>query len=231
MNEPSVLEKLKQGTRKFQSEVYAVRAEQYLRAAAIPQQPHTLIISCADSRVDVEAITSSGPGEVFVTRNVGNMVPPYASTTGGVSAVIEYAVTALKVKHIVVCGHSDCGAMKALLHPESTDNMPTVKSWLKHGHASLMVAEGLGLPNAGAGEELRRLTEENVLIQLVHLRTHPSVAGAIARGELTTSGWVFDIATGEVRISEDGSRQFIPVNGTNDKTVNGSRQFVPGERH
>src|ERR1700722_16817140 len=125
MSEQSVLEKLKAGVRKFQIEVHAENTEHYQRAASTPQQPHTLIIACADSRVDVEAITSSGPGDVFVTRNIGNMVPGYGEMLGGVSAVIEYAVTALKVKHIVVCGHSDCGAMKALLKPGSTDAMPT----------------------------------------------------------------------------------------------------------
>src|SRR5277367_2424887 len=133
MSDKSVLEKLKVGNRKFQAEVHAENAEQYQIAATTPQQPHTLIIACADSRVDVESITSSGPGEVFVSRNVGNMVPPYGESPGGVTAVIEYAVAALKVKHVVVCGHSDCGAMKALLHPESTDKLPMVKNWLHNG--------------------------------------------------------------------------------------------------
>jgi carbonic anhydrase len=211
MSEQSVLEKLKQGMRKFQAEVHAKNAEQFERAAAMPQQPHTLIIACADSRVDVEAITSSGPGEVFVSRNIGNMVPPYGAVLGGVSAVIEYAVTALKVKHVAVCGHSDCGAMKALLDPASTEKMLTVRSWLHNGHAALMVAESLGGKDDRPGEKMRRITEENVLMQLNHLRTHPSVAGAIARREMTTSGWVYDIATGVVRIVEDGNRPFIPV--------------------
>jgi len=214
MSEKSVLEKLKDGNRKFQTEIYAENAEQYQRAAATPQQPHTLIIACADSRVDVETITSSGPGEVFVSRNVGNMVPPYGESLGGVSAVIEYAVTALKVKHVVVCGHSDCGAMKALLNPASTDKMPTVKRWLDHGHAALMVAESIADKDDSPSEEMRRITDENVLMQLIHLRTHPSVAGAIARGELTTSGWVYDIGTGVVRIAEDGKRTFVPVSAT-----------------
>jgi carbonic anhydrase len=211
MSEESVLEKLKQGARKFQSEVYPEKAEEYQHAATTPQQPHTLIIACADSRVDVESITSSGPGEVFVSRNVGNMVPPYGGQLGGVSAVIEYAVAALKVKHVVVCGHSDCGAMKALLKPESTEKLPTVRHWLHNGHAALMVAESSDAPDATPLERLKHLTEENVLMQLVHLRTHPSVAGAIARGELTTSAWVYDIGTGVVRIAEDGGRTFVPV--------------------
>jgi carbonic anhydrase len=214
MSRQDILEILKDGVRKFQAEVHAKNAAHYRRAASKPQQPHTLIIACADSRVDVEAITSSGPGAVFVTRNVGNMVPPYSGTPGGVTAVIEYAVAALKVKHVVVCGHSDCGAMKALLHPPATDDLPTVKYWLHHGQAALMVADSMSTKNEPELEKLKRLTEENVLMQLVHLKTHPSVAGAMARGELTMSGWVYDIGSGAVRIAEEGHRKFMPVTET-----------------
>jgi carbonic anhydrase len=211
MSKESVLERLKAGNRKFQIEVYAKNAEQYRRAATTPQAPHTLIITCADSRVDIEAITSSGPGDIFVTRNVGNMVPPYSPTPGGVTAVIEYAVAALKVKHVVVCGHSDCGAMKALLHPPATDTLPAVRHWLHHGQAALMVARGMERAHESQSDKLKRLTEENVLMQLVHMRTHPSVAGALAGGELTMSGWVYDIGSGEVRIAQEGQREFVPV--------------------
>ena len=214
MSEPTVLERLKDGVRRFQTEVYARSADEYERVAASPQRPHTLIISCADSRVDVETITSSKPGEVFVTRNIGNMVPPYGEMLGGVSAVIEYAVAALHVRHIVVCGHSDCGAMKALLNPPSTDPMPTVKRWLRNGEAALRIAETLDQPDDGPRERLHRLTEENVLMQLTHLKTHPSVAGAMARGQLAISGWVYEIGTGDVRIAMDGSRDFLSVNHT-----------------
>ena len=211
MSEESALEKLKQGVRRFQIEVHARRAEHYKKAASTPQAPHTLIIACADSRVDVEALTSSGPGEIFITRNVGNMVPPYSGTPGGVTAVIEYAVAALKVKHVVVCGHSDCGAMKALLHPPETDDLPTVRYWLHHGQAALMVSNSMARRGEPDIEKLKRLTEENVLMQLVHLKTHPSVAGAMARGELTMSGWVYEIGSGEVRIAQEGQREFVAV--------------------
>jgi carbonic anhydrase len=207
----NVLEKLKEGALRFCLEVHAEKRERYQRAAATPQRPHTLFIACADSRVEVEAITNAGPGEVFVARNVGNMVPPYSGTPGGVTAVIEYAVTALKVRHAVVCGHSDCGAMKGLLDPESTKDLPTVRHWLHHGQAALMVSESMAQKGEDPVERMRRLTEENVLMQLVHLRTHPSVAGAMARGELTISGWVYDIGEGLVRIAEEGSREFVPV--------------------
>jgi carbonic anhydrase len=211
MSTPKALARLKEGALRFQSDIHAGRAEEYRIAATTPQQPHNLVIACADSRVDVESITGAGPGEVFITRNVGNMVPAYGEMLGGVSAVIEYAVSALKVEHVVVCGHSDCGAMKALLNPESTAALPTVRSWLTNGQAALKIAETLNDKDNDPASRLRHLTEENVLMQIAHLKTHPSVAGAIARGQLTISGWVYDIGSGVVRIAEDGTRTFTPV--------------------
>jgi carbonic anhydrase len=205
------LDVLKAGIRRFRTEIYPAQAETYEKAAREPQRPAALIVACADSRIDPELITQSGPGELFVTRNIGNLVPAYGEMLGGVSAVVEYAVSALKVKHVVICGHTDCGAMKALLQPASTDSMPTVKSWLRNAQAALSVANSLAEPDENPSKRLARLTEENVLLQIQHLRTHPSVAGAMAREELTISGWVYDIATGEVRISENGDRAFHPV--------------------
>ena len=206
-----VLERLKEGIRQFRTEVYPAQSETYRKAASEPQRPSALIVTCADSRIDPELITQSGPGELFVTRNSGNLVPAYGEMMGGVSAVVEYAVSALKVKHIAVCGHSDCGAMKALLNPESLESMATVKRWMRNAEAALSVADSLGNKEEKLSERLRRLTEENVLLQVQHLRTHPSVAGAAAREELTLSGWVYDIGTGEVRISENGERAFRVV--------------------
>ena len=207
----AVLEHLKSGIRRFRTEIYPRHEAQYLKAASQPQHPHALIVTCADSRIDPGLITQSRPGDIFVTRNIGNLVPPYGEMLGGVSAVIEYAVSALQVRHVVVCGHTDCGAMKGLLHPESLESMPTVKSWLKNAHAAYSVAHSLAAPDETPGDLMRRLTEQNVLLQIQHLRTHPSVAGAMARQELTLSGWIYDIGKGEVRISEDGGRAFLPV--------------------
>ena len=203
-----ILEKLKDGVRQFRSEVHAENEETYLKAASEPQKPHTLVIACADSRVDVEAITSSGPGKIFVTRNIGNMVPSYGEFVGSVTAVIEYAVTGLRVGHVVVCGHSDCGAMKSLLSPAAMDGLPNVKRWLTNGEAAMRVAETIPVENDE--DRLRVLTEQNVLMQLAHLKTHPAIAGAIARRQLTVSGWVYEIGTGEIRIAEDGSTEFLP---------------------
>ena len=143
-------------------------------------------------------------------RNIGNIVPAYPEMLGGVSAVIEFAVGELKVRHIVVCGHTHCGAMAALLAPASVAAMPTVGSWLTNAHAALAVAETLHERTAGRSIN-EVLTEQNVLLQMQHLKTHPSVAGAMATGELTISGWVYSIGTGEVRIAEDGQRTFTPI--------------------
>jgi carbonic anhydrase len=221
-----VLEQLKNGVRRFRSETYAANPELFAQAVSEPQRPHTLFITCADSRIDPNALTSTGPGEVFVTRNIGNMVPAYGEMLGGVSAVIEFAVSALGVRHAVLCGHTDCGAMKALLDPASTAKMPSVRNWLKNAQTALAVASTLhehDIPTSAqahsAGGFISQqerplidvLTEQNVLLQIQHLKTHPSVATAITLGDLTISGWIYDIASGNVRIAEDNTLTFTPL--------------------
>ena len=206
-----VLEKLKDGVRKFQTEVYPGQAEDYQRIMREPQRPAALLISCADSRIHPDVLTQTNPGEVFVTRNIGNMVPAYGDMMGGVSAVLEFAVSALKVQHVVVCGHSDCGAMKALLDPDSVEAMPTVKSWLRNAHAALSVAEAVKAEGLSQENLLQLVCEKNILLQMQHVRTHPSVAGAMARGELTLSGWYYDIARGQVSICDGDDGVFVPV--------------------
>lgn len=210
-----VLEQLKAGVRWFRREVYPERAEVFAQAASTPQRPHTLFITCADSRIDPIEITSSGTGEVFVTRNIGNLVPTYGQMMGSMSAVLEFAVGALGVRHVVVCGHSDCGAMKALLAPESTAKMPAVSNWLKNAQEALWEAKQAHEAAVARGGIVRslvdELTEMNVLLQIAHLKTHPSVRDAMARGELTVSGWIYDIGSGRVSIAEDGETRFRPV--------------------
>ncbi|GGA75253.1 carbonic anhydrase [Edaphobacter acidisoli] len=206
-----VLEQLKAGVRRFSNEVYPERRETYLKAVSVPQRPMALFVTCADSRIEPELITNCGPGELFALRNIGNMIPAYGEMLGGVSAVVEYAVSALKVPHIVVCGHSQCGAMAALMQPEATAEMPAVKNWMTNAAAAMSVTRSLAKAGEQPEDFARRLTEENVLLQIQHLKTHPSVAGAMARGELSISGWIYDIGSGQVRISEDGGRVFVPV--------------------
>lgn len=209
ISDPSTMQRLLEGVTRFRREIYPNRRELYEEAARTQQRPHTLFITCADSRIDPELITQSGPGEIFVTRNVGNLVPAFGEMLGGVSAVIEYAVAALEVKQVVICGHTDCGAMKALLHPEQAEKLPTVKTWLRNAEAARSVVEAQKAL-VDEKQQVSALTEQNVLLQLVHLRTHPSVAGRLAQGTLAISGWVYDIANGNVRIHDPALSRFVP---------------------
>jgi len=210
----AILQRLIDGVQRFQSEVFPQQADMFALAASEKQSPHTLFITCADSRIDPVVITSAGTGDVFVTRNIGNMVPAYGEMLGSTSAVIEFAVSGLGVGHVVICGHSDCGAMKALLAPESVEKMPTVQKWLHNAHSALATADVLYARDVKAGSDrslLEELTEQNVLLQLQHLKTHPSVARAMAAKELTISGWVYEIGSGAVRMVADGEQTFTPV--------------------
>ncbi len=203
-------DKLHQGVSRFHNDIFSKNRERYQRAASEPQKPHTLFITCADSRISPEALTQSGPGEIFVTRNIGNLVPAYGQTPGSVTAVVEYSVVHLNVSQIVVCGHSDCGAMKGLLNRESLTNLPMVDKWLQHADAALSVARAR-YPHTSSGEILTRLIEENVLLQMHHLRTHPSVAGRVAAGKLSVYGWVYEIGEGSVKEYQPERQEFASI--------------------
>lgn len=180
----------------FQKHVFPRQADLYGRLANKGQSPKALMISCADSRIVPELILQAEPGDLFVTRNAGNIVPPFGQLNGGVSSAVEYAVVALQITDIIICGHSDCGAMKGLLHPAGLDGMPNVAAWLRHAHAAECIVRNC-YPHLAPGEELlRAVTLENVVTQLNHLRTHPSVAAGIARGEIALHGWFVDIHRG-----------------------------------
>ncbi len=200
------------GFLKFQHEVFPEQEALFKRLAGA-QTPRAMFITCADSRIVPELITQSSPGDLFVTRNVGNVVPPYGQMNGGVSTAIEYAVTALGVKHVIICGHSDCGAMKAVLNPASLERMPTVKAWLRHAEvAKTVVADNCPTCN-NSHETLSVLTEENVVAQLDHLRTHPSVASRIASGQLFIHGWVYDIESSQIKAYDAEKGEFRPIDG------------------
>ncbi|QNH20721.1 carbonic anhydrase [Xanthomonas sp. GW] len=203
------MESLLNGFRHFRKEVYP-RQRGLFRQLAGGQTPHTLFITCADSRVMPELMFAAQPGELFVYRNIGNVVPPYSQHVSGVVAAIEYAVAVLQVKHIVVCGHTDCGAMKAVLNPDSLQDVPNVAAWLKHTDSARQVAAQHD--HAGHPEDaLHCLTEENVVSQLDHLRTQPVVAARLARGALRIHGWIYDIAHGEIRAFDAEQGRFVPL--------------------
>ena len=201
--------RLLDGVRRFHAQAFPQRRHLFRRLART-QQPETLLITCADSRVVPELFTQTEPGELFLCRNVGNLVPAYGQALGGVSAVIEYAVMALEVKNIVICGHSDCGAMKALVRPESLAGMPTVATWLRHAEAAHSVVR-VRYPNLDGDALVQALVEQNVLTQLDHLRTHPSVAARLAEGRLGVHGWTYEIGTGTVAMFDPAAGRFVPL--------------------
>ncbi|WP_263143708.1 carbonic anhydrase [Pseudomonas sp. RIT-PI-AD] len=209
-NAETALQTIVEGFLRFRHEVFPEQ-EELFKKLATAQQPRAMFITCADSRIVPELITQSAPGDLFVTRNVGNVVPPYGQMNGGVSTAIEYAVLALGVQHIIVCGHSDCGAMKAVLAPATLERMPTVKAWLRHAEvARTVVADNC---TCAEHEVLGVLTEENVVSQLDHLRTHPSVASRLASGQLFIHGWVYDIETCAIRAYDAERGEFRPIDG------------------
>jgi carbonic anhydrase len=205
------MEQIIDGVARFQSQVYPRQRSLYQRLASEGQQPKAMVISCSDSRVVPEIITQSDPGEMFVCRNAGNIVPPFGDHIGGVTSAIEYAVVGLEVEHIIVCGHTDCGAMKALLHPESLAEMPSVAAWLSHCKCAHGVFRHVHDGKVSDKDAVRVMAMENVVAQLTHLRTHPSVASRVATGELTLHGWLFDIESGTIWAMDGMTGEFSRV--------------------
>lgn len=194
----------------FEKTVFPDSRELFGKLSTEGQSPKALMISCADSRIVPEQIMQAQPGELFVCRNAGNMVPSYATMNGGVSSTVEYAVVALGVRDIIVCGHSDCGAMKALAAPEAPEGMPNVVAWLRHGAAAEHVISSCA-PHLHGDERVRAISLQNIMAQIDHLRTHPSVAAAIARGEMALHGWFVDITAGVVLGLDGDTGQFMPM--------------------
>ncbi|WNO52847.1 carbonic anhydrase [Stakelama saccharophila] len=193
----------------FQQRAFADKQALYDKLATDGQSPKALMISCADSRVVPEEIFRASPGDLFVCRNAGNIVPPFSHANGGVSSTVEFAVAALGVRDIIVCGHSDCGAMKGLLNPELASSMPNVAAWLRHSHAAHSV---VGTYSDCTGDDaVRAAALENVVAQLGHLRTHPSVAAGIARGDIALHGWFFDIKHGRVLALDGDTGEFRAI--------------------
>jgi carbonic anhydrase len=197
------------GVVRFQNEVYPQNRELFERLSR-GQSPEALFIACSDSRVETAMITQTDPGELFVCRNAGNIVPPHTMHTGGITASIEFAVAALEVPHIVVCGHTECGAMKGAMDPDGLVGLPRVEEWLGYAQAAVEVVNVIGEGQTDA-QRMRLLLEQNVILQLQHLRTHPSVAAKLAKGSIRLHGWVYDIKTGGVGAYDEARDAFVPV--------------------
>lgn len=196
------------GFLKFQRNVFPERAGLF-KDLANQQSPRALFISCSDSRLVPELVTQREPGDLFVIRNAGNIVPSYGPEPGGVSASVEYAVAALKVSDIVICGHSDCGAMTAIATCKCLDNMPAVAGWLRYADSGRVVNEARQHVDQPA--KVASMVRENVIAQLANIQTHPSVRLALEEKRVTLHGWVYDIESGCIQAFDSRTGKFVPL--------------------
>ena len=203
------MKRLIEGVRHFHDHEYRLNPE-YFRHLAEEQHPRYLFITCCDSRIQPHALTDTGAGDLFLLRNIGNIVPPAPVVRSDVEAAVEYALAALNVAHIILCGHSHCGAMHALLHPEHLKELPAVREWLENAretHDRTMARHG----HLDHDALLEAMVEENVIVQLERLRDLPCVRQRLADGRVQIHGWVYKIEEGDIVTYRPESGQFVPL--------------------
>lgn len=196
------------GFLKFKKNAFPERVKLF-KDLANQQAPKALFISCSDSRLVPELVTQREPGDLFVIRNAGNIVPSYGPEPGGVSASVEYAVAGLKVADIVICGHSDCGAMTAIATCKCLDHMPAVASWLRYADSAKVVNEAR--QHADGPSKVASMVRENVVAQLANIQTHPSVRLALEEGRVTLHGWIYDIESGRIDALDGSTGTFVSL--------------------
>jgi carbonic anhydrase len=221
------MQKLVAGIHQFQQDSFRP-LKGLFEQLAHGQKPETLFITCSDSRIVPNLLTQSSPGDLFIVRNAGNLVPPHSAISGGEAATIEFAVAGLGVRDIIVCGHSHCGAMKGLLQPELLKELPAMASWLTHAATTARIVRD-NYQHLEGEKLLSAATEENVLVQLENLRTLPSVASRLVKGDLHLHGWVYKLESGDVFAYDPKECQFVPLASYHftEGEVAGRRRTVP----
>jgi len=220
------MQKLVEGIHRFRYDVFGSK-QQLFEGLVDGQHPLALFITCSDSRIDPNLLTQTEPGELFILRNAGNIVPSYGAVEGGEAATIEYAVSVLGVKDIVICGHSHCGAMSGLLNPSGIAKLPAVRSWLCHAESTQRIIEENYAHITDDDARLTVTVEENVLVQLEQLRTHPTVAAALGRKALNLHGWVYKFETGQVFGYRPQDGQFVAIEETSFTAPSATRELPP----
>jgi carbonic anhydrase len=203
------MDRLIEGHKRFLKDIFPARRSQF-HLLAESQAPEWLFITCSDSRIVPDLILGTGPGDLFITRNAGNVVPVTGNDVDGVTATIEYAVEVLKVKHAILCGHSDCGAMKAALDRKGLQNLPKASRWLHHVEAAFSYRQPPN-PHEGEHAELASLIRGNVVAQLLNLKAQPAVSRALAHSAISVHGWYYDILTGNIEQYDEQIRRFLPL--------------------
>ncbi|MDX2107197.1 MAG: carbonic anhydrase [Candidatus Melainabacteria bacterium] len=204
-----LMKRLTKGIHEFRSKEFLSQKELFERLAK-KQAPDALFITCSDSRIVPNLITQTDPGDLFIIRNAGNIIPPADARNSGESASIEFALKHLNIRDIIICGHSSCGAMEAIVRPEALQDLPMMTDWLKYANNTRIIIEK-EYANASEKEKIDVAVQENVLVQMENLRTHPAVKAALNFGRLNLHGWVYDIRTGEVLVYYPELEQFLPI--------------------
>src|SRR5262245_45139844 len=196
------------GVLDFQRRIFGQKRELFQQLGK-GQTPLALFITCSDSRVTPDLLTQTGPGELFILRNAGNIVPHHGAGAWAEAATIEYAVVQLRIRDIILCGHAKCGAMHGLLAPHALGKLPSVAGWLDHAREVLpRVQKQQGL---SPEQQLDLAIQENVLVQLEHLKSHPSVREALAARTLRLHGWVYHFDKGYVESYDPLTGRFVPL--------------------
>lgn len=219
--EEASMRKLIEGIHEFRSSHFLSQKELFERLAS-SQAPDALFITCSDSRIVPNLITQTEPGDLFLIRNAGNIMPPAGSGSLGEAATMEFAVKALHIKDIIVCGHSNCGAMKGLIEPAKLKEMPLVAEWLKYAETTKQIIEK-NYADATEEEKIEIAIQENVLVQMENIRTYPYIAQALNEGTITLHGWVYQIHTGIVFAYYPEHGQFMPIGEKHALTLSGNR--------
>jgi carbonic anhydrase len=219
------MKKLISGLRDFRNSYVSTNSDLFEQLSQ-GQNPSVLFITCSDSRLAPFLMTNSDLGDLFVIRNAGNIVPPFGAANGGEGAAIEYAIHALGIEQIIVCGHSHCGAMKGLLQlGKLEEQMPLVYDWLRHADATRrLVADNYA---DREGEELLEITvAENVLTQIENLKTYPVVRSKMYQGKLQIYAWVYYIETGEVMAFDPETHTYVSPQSQLSQEPGGTQQYT-----
>jgi len=203
------MQRLIAGHKRFLAEAFPARRGQF-HLLAEGQAPETLFVTCADSRIVPDLILQTQPGDLFICRNAGNVIPRAGEPAGGVSATVEYAVEVLRVRHLIVCGHSDCGVIRALMNPDTLTGLANVRDWLQHVEPAWKYVDEVER-NAGELTRHTALAHANVLVQLDNLKSHGYIQRALAEGRLNVHGWFYDILTGRIEQYDEGSKKFVAL--------------------
>jgi carbonic anhydrase len=209
------VDRILKGLSRFQKSVFPKQRDLFQKLA-LGQRPDALFITCADSRIDPCLLTQTQPGQLFICRVIGNIIPPYPDAIGGVSATIEYAVGVLGVPDVIVCGHTDCGVMKGVLSPDALEPLTSVSAWLNYAQPARKAVADLKQVHTDA-EHLLAVAERNVVEQLGNLKTHPAVAARLEQGDLQIHGWMYHIGEGTVTSWDAGRDDFEPLRSAKSK--------------